>query len=171
MVAVGEDRGTTALNGSLPPNPYRFHGQYLDSATGLYKMGLRYYSPKYARWTQQDVIETIGDPSEGNRYTYAGDDPVNNVDSSGAFWEEVGCAVGAVANAVNPVNQITNPFNVGDPNGTLIQGGIELAAAGSGITALAAATGVSALAATGVGLPFVAIGLFAVGVGVERSCS
>lgn len=86
----GEDRGTVAVGtGGLPPNPYRFHGQYLDSATGLYKMGLRYYSPKYARWTQQDSIESIGDPSNGNRYAFAGDDPINNTDPSGASYLDI----------------------------------------------------------------------------------
>lgn len=92
----GEDRGTVAVNGALPANPYRFAGQYLDSSTGLYKMGLRYYDPKFARWTQQDSIESIGDPSNGNRYAYAGDDPINNTDPSGASYVDfnVGFSVG-----------------------------------------------------------------------------
>ena len=35
--------------------------------------------------TQQDTLNIIGDPANGNRYTYTGDDPVNNVDPKGQF--------------------------------------------------------------------------------------
>jgi hypothetical protein len=33
--------------------------------------------------TQQDTIVSLGDPARGNRYAYAGDDPVNFIDPSG----------------------------------------------------------------------------------------
>jgi RHS repeat-associated protein len=39
-----------------PNNPWRFAGTsnyYFDSGTGLYKVGLRYYDPALARWTQK----------------------------------------------------------------------------------------------------------------------
>ncbi len=79
----GEDPTATAHNGTLPANPYRFHGEYLDAATGNYKIGMRYYQPITGRWTQQDSIEVLGDPAAGNRYTYVGDDPINYRDPTG----------------------------------------------------------------------------------------
>jgi RHS repeat-associated protein len=57
-------------------NPWKFAGGYLDSSTGLYKFGQRYYNPNLGRWTQLD--------SAGTGYVYAGDNPVNAVDPSGA---------------------------------------------------------------------------------------
>jgi RHS repeat-associated protein len=58
-------------------NPWLFASGYLDS-TGLYKFGMRYYDPSVARWTQ-------GDSKPGpNTYSYAGDNPTNNIDPSGA---------------------------------------------------------------------------------------
>jgi len=42
-------------------------------------VGLRYYDPTLGRWTQQDDLNVIGDPANGNRYAYTGDDPINNI--------------------------------------------------------------------------------------------
>ncbi|MFL5627365.1 MAG: RHS repeat domain-containing protein [Ktedonobacteraceae bacterium] len=56
-------------------NPWKFAAGYLDSSTGLYKFGVRYYDPTLGRWTQLD--------SAGTGYVYAGDNPVNAVDPSG----------------------------------------------------------------------------------------
>ena len=69
-------------------NAFRYASGYLDTATGLYKIGARYYQPTLGRWTQQDTLNIIGDPANGNRYTYTGDDPTNNVDPSG---KSLGC--------------------------------------------------------------------------------
>lgn len=49
----------------------------------LYQYGQRFYQRSVGRWTQQDNLESLGDPTQGNRYTYAGGDPINNVDPSG----------------------------------------------------------------------------------------
>lgn len=61
-------------------NPWRFAGGYLDTATGLYKFGARFYDPALGRWTQRD-------PSgiDSNPYAYAGDNPVNFVDPTGYY--------------------------------------------------------------------------------------
>ena len=59
-------------------NPLRYTGGYLDSNTGLYKLGYRYYDPSIGRFTQPD-------PSgqETNPYSYASGNPVNRVDLKG----------------------------------------------------------------------------------------
>jgi RHS repeat-associated protein len=43
-------------------NPWKFAAGYLDSSTGLYKFGTRYYDPTLGRWTQQDPVGgSLGD--------------------------------------------------------------------------------------------------------------
>jgi len=80
-------RVTTAVggpNGNLAnTNPYRYASGYLDTATGLYQFGQRYYQPTLGRWTQQDSLSHIGDLNQADRYTWAAGDPVNNMDPSG----------------------------------------------------------------------------------------
>lgn len=67
-------------------NPWKFTGGYLDSQTGLYEFGARYYDPTLGRWTQQDSnTGSIADQGTMNRFVYAGNDPVNQVDPSGSF--------------------------------------------------------------------------------------
>jgi len=61
------------------PNPWQYTGGYLDSETGLVKLGQRYYDPTLGRFTQQDPV-----PS-GNLYVYVGDNPVNFTDPTGLF--------------------------------------------------------------------------------------
>ena len=63
-------------------NPWRYVGAYQDG-TGLYKMGARYYDPTLGRFTQQDPIFNPLDPKSWNRYTYAGNDPINFSDLTG----------------------------------------------------------------------------------------
>jgi RHS repeat-associated protein len=63
-------------------NPWRYAGAYQDG-TGLYKMGARYYDPTLGRFTQQDPLFNPLDPKSWNRYTYAGDDPINFADLTG----------------------------------------------------------------------------------------
>ena len=78
--------------GAKPPSapsdsPIRFQNQYLDEDTGLYKMGVRYYEPSTARWTQLDPLNLFQDPRQGNRYAFAGADPVNHIDPTGALFD------------------------------------------------------------------------------------
>lgn len=78
----GAQPTATPLNGALPPKPWRYAGGYLDP-TGLYHFGARYYEPATGRWTQQDSVGSLGNPADGNRYAYLGDDPMNFVDIGG----------------------------------------------------------------------------------------
>ncbi|HVS07313.1 MAG TPA: DNRLRE domain-containing protein [Candidatus Dormibacteraeota bacterium] len=73
-----EPYGKFASSTGSVANPWLFAGGYLDSQTGLYKFGMRYYDPAVARWAQQD-------PQAGpSLYAYVNDNPVNSVDPSGA---------------------------------------------------------------------------------------
>jgi len=57
----------------------------VESNTGLYKFGQRYYDTDLGRWTQMDPVGgTVGNPNSGNPYVYANDLPNMLVDPSGA---------------------------------------------------------------------------------------
>jgi RHS repeat-associated protein len=69
-------------------NPYQFAGGLADSTSTLMHYGMRWYDPVTGRWTQQDSLETLADPSRANRYEYAGGNPANYVDPTGRdFWD------------------------------------------------------------------------------------
>ena len=73
--------GNSTSKSEQVPNPFQFTGALLDSSTGLYKLGERYYDPSIGRFTQRDPAGTCG-LNTGRRYSYANDDPVDNVDPS-----------------------------------------------------------------------------------------
>jgi RHS repeat-associated protein len=67
-----------------PTNPWRYGSGYWDSQTKLLKFGLRYYDASNGRFTTPD--EKGGPAVYGwDTYIYAADDPINNVDPTGAF--------------------------------------------------------------------------------------
>ncbi len=77
-------------------NPWLFAGGYLDSSTSLYKFGIRYYDPSTGRWTQRTPVGgSLQETTKANPYEYAGDDPVNVTDTSGA-----GCSPLAAAGSL-----------------------------------------------------------------------
>ncbi|MFJ1588465.1 RHS repeat-associated core domain-containing protein, partial [Streptomyces sp. NPDC088197] len=65
--------------------PYRYVGGTYDRTTGWIKYGQRWYNPTTGRFTTQDAHSFLTDPAQGNRYAYAGDDPINNTDPTGQF--------------------------------------------------------------------------------------
>ncbi len=77
---------TKTTSSGAVANPWRYTGQYQDSATGLYKMGARYYQPELGRWSQQD-------PSGQEANAYAGGKTVNFVDPSGLATEFGDCFI------------------------------------------------------------------------------
>jgi RHS repeat-associated protein len=100
IVAVTDPSGAAAQTYSYDPwgntttsgvtgfddNPWRYAAGYQDNNTGLIKYGTRYYDPTIGRWTQPDPLPgNITHPNTINRYTYAGNNPVNNTDPSGYF--------------------------------------------------------------------------------------
>ncbi|MGV9457207.1 RHS repeat-associated core domain-containing protein [Streptomyces sp. NPDC003635] len=73
-------RGTTT---QARPPAHRYTGAYLDP-TGPYETGHRYYDPRLGRFSQPD-------PSgqEINPCLYAAGDPIDNIDPSGLFWDDI----------------------------------------------------------------------------------
>jgi RHS repeat-associated protein len=74
------DNTLTALN------PYRYAGGMYDRTSDYVKFGQRWYNPVTGRFTQQDSIENLADPSRANRYEYAGSNPINYVDPRGTEY-------------------------------------------------------------------------------------
>jgi RHS repeat-associated protein len=90
----------TTLPGAIT-NPWRYTGEYQDTQSGLYKIGLRYYQPDLGRWTQRDPLERILNPlqpPEANTYNYVGANPVNYTDPTGAL----SCRANAYINLGKP---------------------------------------------------------------------
>jgi RHS repeat-associated protein len=67
-------------------NPWKYVSGFSEADTGLTKFGTRYDDPNLGRWTQLDPVgSSVFDLNGSNRYVYAGDDPVNKTDTSGAY--------------------------------------------------------------------------------------
>jgi RHS repeat-associated protein len=88
----------TASTGTTQ-NPYRYAGQQLDPATGLYSMRARYYAPDTGRFTTPDPMAgPLTDPLSRTSYPYSRNDPVNLYDPTGQFFASFsGVMMGAFA--------------------------------------------------------------------------
>lgn len=76
---------TTLTSGTKADDfAYRFSTKPLDSATGLYYYGYRYYTPKTGRWINRDPIEEEGG---ANLYGFVGNDGVDVWDFLGKCGE------------------------------------------------------------------------------------
>ncbi|WP_368550344.1 RHS repeat-associated core domain-containing protein [Rothia sp. LK2588] len=94
-----EEKTTVVPRDVFDPLRYRF-GLVDRGGTGRFLFGVRFYDPGQGVWTQQDSLDAPLDPVNGNRYAYAGGDPVNGFDPTGKFWEEIaGAAVGSFTGA------------------------------------------------------------------------
>ncbi len=74
------------------PNPFRFTGEYREPENDVYRIGDRFYAAALGRWAQPDSLDRAGDLSQGNRYVYAGADPVNPLDAANASTHVTGDA-------------------------------------------------------------------------------
>jgi RHS repeat-associated protein len=87
----------------------KFTGQRLDSATGLYYYGAKYYDPEIGRFISADtIVPSVANPQSLNRYSYAVNNPLRYTDPTGNCYgpfagmrdSEAGAAVcGAVDKA------------------------------------------------------------------------
>jgi RHS repeat-associated protein len=67
--------GSGALPGNLGGD-FRFQGQWLDGATGLYHMRARYYDPQTGRFVSRDPVDLLEmEPESGNLYQFAYGNP------------------------------------------------------------------------------------------------
>jgi RHS repeat-associated protein len=67
-------------------NKYLFAGEQFDSTLGDYYLRARFYDPNSGRFTRRDSYEgSLSNPLSLHRYTYAHNNPVNNIDPTGLF--------------------------------------------------------------------------------------
>ena len=90
----------TAKGPHAQNNSYRFSTKPLDTDTGLYYYGYRYYDPTAGRWPSRDPIEEEGGP---NLYGFVSNDPISYFDILGNIVYGID---GTWANA--NIGQVTN---------------------------------------------------------------
>jgi len=75
-------------------NAIRYRSLYYDTETGLYYVKKRYYDPEVGRWISPDdvgILDLTRFQVNGlNRYMFCGNDPVNNIDDNGMFFQRIG---------------------------------------------------------------------------------
>jgi RHS repeat-associated protein len=113
--------------------PFGYNAGY--TTNGLIHYGARIYNPATGRWTQQDPLNQAADLSQGNRYTYAGDDPVNLSDASGLCLDPPGLGgtpgQGTVpCDGTRPGSPPTGPDLLGQIVGTVLCVQVKLASVG-----------------------------------------
>ncbi|GIF08422.1 DNRLRE domain-containing protein [Actinoplanes siamensis] len=90
-----------------PYNSYRFQSKRYDQASGDYDMGFRDYDPGINQYLSRDsyngALNDLGlavDPYTGNRYAFAGGNPISNVELDGHNWlSDAADAVGEAGKA------------------------------------------------------------------------
>ena len=95
--------GNKTTNTGSTPNPFGYQDGY-TTGTGLIHFGARYLNPSQGSWTQQDPLNQTTSLSQGDRYTYAGGDPVNLSDPTGQDYvcsDKNGPGCGAVKGTVS----------------------------------------------------------------------
>jgi RHS repeat-associated protein len=85
--------GTPTTSTGTAPNYFGFQSGYRDPS-GLDHFGARYMDPAQGGWTQQDPLTQIGSLTQGDRYLYAADDPIDLSDPDGTSATDR-CAIAA----------------------------------------------------------------------------
>lgn len=112
--------GTQAMG--TPPNGPGYTGHVNDPDTGLVYMQARYYDPTIARFLSIDPVAPVtGKTFNFNRYNYANNNPIANIDPDG---RETGQAYAAIYRMDGGVPQTYTSPN--DKVGPAIQGGLSI---------------------------------------------
>jgi RHS repeat-associated protein len=75
--------GGTSAQWQQNPYGYKSGLRASNTDTGLTKFGYRWQSNGTGGWIERDTLDAPLNPSNANRYAYAGDDPINRLDASG----------------------------------------------------------------------------------------
>ncbi|MFK0288447.1 DUF6531 domain-containing protein [Streptomyces sp. NPDC090499] len=120
----------TTPTGTFTANPLRFHGQYLDTTTGLYDIRARDYTSATGRFTTPDPQPAAAGAAFTDTYHYGYNRPTTLTDPSGQCAILCSIAVGAVVGAV--VGGVDYAINGGSFWGKVGTGAVIGAAVGAG---------------------------------------
>jgi RHS repeat-associated protein len=110
--------GNAVASLGSPPNGPGYTGHVNDPETGLVYMQARYYDPVVGRFLSTDPVgPSPGSPFHFNRYDYANNNPIVNIDPKGLY----ACSGGksdctAVDNFVSKVNDALKNTKAGSAN-------------------------------------------------------
>ncbi|WP_306319994.1 MULTISPECIES: polymorphic toxin-type HINT domain-containing protein [unclassified Streptomyces] len=105
-----------------PYNSYRYNSMRYDTASGDYDMGFRNYDPGLNRFLTRDMyggaladMSLTTDPFTGNRYAFAGGNPVSFVEIDGHLfglsWSDIGHGALDVAGLIPVVGEVADLGN------------------------------------------------------------
>jgi len=91
-------------------NPFRYRGYYYDTETGLYYLNARYYNPEWGRFLSPDPVLDTSSAVGCNLFTCCGNDPINRIDESGAFWDTFFDVISLVSSIVEVCQNPDDPW-------------------------------------------------------------
>ncbi|MFE7838818.1 polymorphic toxin-type HINT domain-containing protein [Streptomyces sp. NPDC057474] len=122
---TGADKpGAGGEEPSDPYNSYRFNSKRYDTTSGTYDMGFRTYDPGLNRFLTRDMyggaLADMGlttDPFTGNRYAFAGGNPISFIEIDGHLfglsWSDIGHAALDVVGLIPVVGEVADLANCG----------------------------------------------------------
>ena len=85
-----EGFGVLAASTGITPNSYLFTGEQFDANLGFYYLRARYYAPEDGRFITKDPFQGNNiDPQSLHKYLYANANPLNVIDPSGLWGENL----------------------------------------------------------------------------------
>jgi RHS repeat-associated protein len=127
----GPAGGVSKDSGSSFDTAIRYRGAW-NGAGNMYHFGARDYDPILREWTQVDPIDQPGDLRQSNWYVYAGNDPVNLLDTTGqSTLGDVAAGTG-FGFAALACGTVTDGFGAGVCTAGLASGAGGIGVAGSG---------------------------------------
>lgn len=132
-----------------PYNAYRFNAKRWDSASGSYDMGFRTYDPGLNRFLTRDSYNgALADmrlgtnPWTGNRYAFAGGNPITGIELDGHCWDWIQDACDWVSTNSDQLSSAAGHAAEVGLGLLMVEGGADIMAGGVGMCA----TGVLCLA-------------------------
>ncbi len=119
------------------PQPYAFAGEPYDPNSGFGYHRARWLDPRTGRFTGMDSWQgRVYDPSTLHRYTYASEDPANQVDPTGRFNLSVSLTLNVALTTINTISTIQVEGVNAALEGLLINAVIGAAIGGAGAGAV-----------------------------------
>ncbi|UUU21075.1 golvesin C-terminal-like domain-containing protein [Streptomyces sp. DSM 40750] len=121
---TGADKPGAGGEAAEPYNSYRFNAKRYDTTSGTYDMGFRTYDPGLNRFLTRDMyggaLADMGlttDPFTGNRYAFAGGNPISFIEIDGHLfglsWSDIGHAALDVVGLIPVVGEVADLANCG----------------------------------------------------------